>query len=217
MNRAHVDKKESGVSGAVVVTAGDIDTLVERRDISPMAFAVWVKQLLQSWRQGTVGVKDRSEVNLTGKKPWKQKGTGRARAGTPRSPIWRKGGVIHGPQPRVRELKVAKKQKSGVLNALLWRFVDKAAIHVLSHSIDRERPHTASARQLLHAVDLHTKKIVLFLQPLDTLNCLSFVNLSNVRIVYFDEVNAFDLASADCWLVLHKDLETFKQTVAQWN
>lgn len=211
------EKKVAGTPNVAVIGAQDIEAFSERQDISSQTFALWIKSLWQNWRQGTVGVKDRSEVNLTGKKPWKQKGTGRARAGTPRSPLWRKGGVIHGPQPRVRTLKIAKKQKTNVLNALLWHFVDKAAVYVLPSSIEQAQPKTALAYNLLRTANLHDKKITLFLNPLDILHYASFINLPNVRVVYFDQVNAVDLATPHCWVILGKDLETFKNTVAQWN
>ena len=64
----------------------------------PVAMAIYVRALLQNWRQGTVACKGRSDVSYSNKKPWKQKGTGRARAGSARSPLWRGGGVIFGPQ-----------------------------------------------------------------------------------------------------------------------
>ena len=64
--------------------------------------------MLQNWRQGTVACKGRSDVAFSNKKPWKQKGTGRARAGSARSPLWRKGGVIFGPQPRTRTLTITQ-------------------------------------------------------------------------------------------------------------
>ena len=67
--------------------------------------SIYIRSLLQNWRQGTVACKGRSDVGYSNKKPWKQKGTGRARAGSARSPLWRGGGVIFGPQPRTRVLK----------------------------------------------------------------------------------------------------------------
>lgn len=79
-------------------------------------YALWVRVLMQNWRQGTVGCKGRSDVARSGKKPWKQKGTGRARAGTARSPLWRGGGVIFGPQMRTRTLKINKKIKVVLFN-----------------------------------------------------------------------------------------------------
>ena len=81
---------------------------------SSVGFSIWVRALLQNWRQGTVGSKDRSEVSFSNKKPWKQKGTGRARAGSARSPLWRGGGVVFGPQPRTRVLKTGKQVKRNV-------------------------------------------------------------------------------------------------------
>src|SRR5690348_15481044 len=73
----------------------------DRTLVSVQSFSTWIRSLLQNWRQGTVGVKGRSDVARSNKKPWKQKGTGRARAGSARSPLWRGGGVIFGPSPRV--------------------------------------------------------------------------------------------------------------------
>ena len=72
----------------------------DREDLktSPVAVSQWIRALLQNWRQGTLATKGRSDVKLSNKKPWKQKGTGRARAGTARSPLWRGGGVTFGPQ-----------------------------------------------------------------------------------------------------------------------
>jgi large subunit ribosomal protein L4 len=217
MNREKISEKATARQHSLAMKAADVATLVERRDISPASFAVWIRQLLQNWRQGTVGVKDRSEVNLTGKKPWKQKGTGRARAGTARSPLWRKGGVTHGPEPRVRRLKIAKKQKSGVLNALFWNFVDNGRILVLPNALEKDRPHTASAYSWLSSAQVDDKKVVLFLHSDDLIHHASFVNMPNVCIVFFDEANAFDLANVECWLVLQKDVEKFKQMVAQWS
>ena len=75
---------------AVTVSAQDIALeSVEKRVHSDKAFANAIRALMQNWRQGTVGCKDRSEVAFSNKKPWKQKGTGRARAGSARSPLWR--------------------------------------------------------------------------------------------------------------------------------
>src|ERR1700683_4830953 len=84
----------------------EVDLEIEKREESPKTYATAIRTLIQNWRQGTVGCKDRSEVAYSNRKPWKQKGTGRARAGSLRSPVWRKGGVTFGPQPRVRELSI---------------------------------------------------------------------------------------------------------------
>ena len=79
-----------------------------RKSVAPSTFSIEVRRLLQNWRQGTVACKGRSDVKGSTRKPWKQKGTGRARAGDVKSPIWRGGGVIFGPQKRVKTLKTTK-------------------------------------------------------------------------------------------------------------
>ena len=116
MNKQKVTKaKESGVSSVIqTLSASDLNIEGARKEISPVAMAVYVRSLLQNWRQGTVACKGRSDVAYSNKKPWKQKGTGRARAGSARSPLWRGGGVIFGPQPRTRVLKAGKQLKRSV-------------------------------------------------------------------------------------------------------
>src|ERR1700733_5875246 len=73
---------------------------------TPISFSTWIRVLAKNWQQGTVACQGRSDVAYTNRKPWKQKGTGRARAGSARSPLWKGGGVIFGPQARVRTMKV---------------------------------------------------------------------------------------------------------------
>ena len=91
--------------------------------------AVYVRSLLQNWRQGTVACKGRSDVAYSNKKPWKQKGTGRARAGSARSPLWRGGGVIFGPQPRTRVLKAGKQVKKIMFSTqFLFNFLEQGKV-----------------------------------------------------------------------------------------
>ncbi len=102
MNKSE-NNKQNSTQKLRTVTIKDIG--VERpKQNSMVDFSTWVRSLVQSWRQGTVACKGRSDVARSTKKPWKQKGTGRARAGSARSPIWRGGGVIFGPQKRTRIL-----------------------------------------------------------------------------------------------------------------
>ena len=118
-------KKLEDGSPRLTVTAEDLGINEKsEKNVSPICFAIAVRALRQNWRQGTVACKDRgSLISRSNKKPWKQKGTGRARAGSPRSPIWRGGGVTFGPQPRVHEINVTKKMKNNALNALLYDFI----------------------------------------------------------------------------------------------
>jgi large subunit ribosomal protein L4 len=105
------DNAKSTSSISHILTAQDVAVPVSPEHVTQQ-FATWVRTLMQNWRQGTVGVKGRSDVARSNKKPWKQKGTGRARAGSARSPLWRGGGVTFGPQLRSRKLSVSKKTKN---------------------------------------------------------------------------------------------------------
>lgn len=219
MDKQKVSKvqKKGSVSSELHLSASDVSVKAREKRISPQAFSTWVRALLQNWRQGTVSVKDRSEVSRTNKKPWKQKGTGRARAGTARSPLWRGGGVIFGPQPRVKSLKVSKKVKQGVLNSLLFDRFDSGNIMCLDWSLSQDKPSTAQASKALKDAGLHGAKINLFLRSDDSLSGASFANLLGVRVLFFDQANAFDLAHAPRWVVLKKDLDQFKEMVSRWS
>lgn len=196
------------------ITEKDLGISIDKT-LSPREFAIGIRKLLQNWRQGTVGVKTRAEVSLTGKKPFKQKGTGRARAGSARSPLWRKGGVAFGPQPRTRQLKVTKKMQKGLLRSLFADYALNNKVYVLDWQVSSEKPKTSQAYKTLKSVGLADKKISLFVPFQDRLTYASFVNLPNVNVMFFDEPNLFDLTGHD-WLVLNKDLEAFKQMVSQW-
>lgn len=210
--------KQININADAILKASDVISTEARKDaIAPAAFSTWIRVLFQNWRQGTVGVKDRSEVARTNKKPWKQKGTGRARAGTARSPLWRGGGVVFGPQPRVRTLKVSKKIKRVVLNNLLFERLDANKIVCLDWNLALEKPSAMQAGKALYNVGLGDTKVNLFLRTDDFLTGASFANLTNVRILFFDQANAFDLASVPYWVVLRKDLDQFKEMVSRWS
>ncbi len=187
-----------------------------RKDANPTAYACAVRVLLQNWRQGTVGCKDRGEVSFSNRKPWKQKGTGRARAGTPRSPLWRKGGVTFGPQPRVRTLSLNANQRTLVFNNLFFGMLDKKSIYCLDRE-NEQKPSTKAAVAALKSMDLTNKKVVVFLAFGDVVNFASFRNLPNVNILSFDQPNAFDLSNADYWVFLKKDMDLFNGMIARWN
>lgn len=182
----------------------------------PQGISVWVRTLLQNWRQGTVGVKDRSEVNRTNKKPWKQKGTGRARAGTARSPLWRGGGVIFGPQARVRKLTVTKKVKNQAMGYLAYQFLSNDKVLSFDWNIEGGKPSTAQAAKFLKNANLHNMKFVLFVASDDFVTYASFSNIPQVRILFFDQANAFDVMNAECWVFLNKDIDSFKEMVSRW-
>jgi len=181
------------------------------------SFAICIRTLLQNWRQGTVGCKGRSDVSFSNKKPWKQKGTGRARAGSKRSPLWRGGGVTFGPQMRDRKLKVSKGMRRGVLRGLVSSFADQQKVVMLDWLLQLDRPKTSMAYSALRDAGLTQKKVLLFLPVSDVMTAASFANIPNVHIMSFDEPNVYHLANAASWLILERDLESFKEMVAKWS
>lgn len=186
-------------------------------EVSPKTYAQAVRVLLQNWRQGTVGCKSRGEIAFSNKKPWRQKGTGRARAGSARSPLWRKGGVIFGPQARVKTLKLNRKQRKLCLKNLLGLMLDQGTIFCIDHDFNKEdAPKTKKAVGLLKGLGLGGKKGVMFLSYDDISNFAAYRNIPTVGVLSFDQPNAFDLSGTKYWVFLKKDLDQFKNMVEKW-
>jgi large subunit ribosomal protein L4 len=198
------------------LSQSDLGLEINNKNIAGAGVSIYIRKLLQNWRQGTVGVKGRSEVSYSNRKPWKQKGTGRARAGSARSPLWRGGGIIFGPQPRERELKIPKKLRQGVFNTILYQYLQNGKIYTLPWDFTGDAPKTSYAYNLLKEANLADKKVVLFVSMNDVLAYSSFINIPNVQVLSFDEINAFDLMNGNYWVVLQKDLSSFKEMVSKW-
>ena len=141
-------------------------------------------------RAGTVKTKGRSEVSGGGKKPWRQKGTGRARAGTGRSPIWRGGGTIHGPQPRDYEMRVPKKVRRLALKmALSQKVLDESFKVIDPFKLDRIK--TKDFVDLLDRFELG-KTLVVLPEP-DEIIEKSARNIPNVKVLRSEGLNVYDL------------------------
>lgn len=214
-NKQTVNNSATNRLHAVAAQELDFDVASLKR-ATAISFATSIRVLAKNWQQGTVACQGRADVSHTNRKPWKQKGTGRARAGSARSPLWKGGGVIFGPQGRVRTLKMAKKTRSKVMLTMLANYLDQKNVVCADWSLSTEQPKTAEAQELVNSVGLANKKIVLFVAPYDFQSALSFANIANVRPLGFDQANAFDLANSDCWLFLKKDFDHFKGMVSQW-
>ena len=111
---------------------------------------------------------------------------------------------------------MGKELKKGVLNNLIFNAVENGRVHHLNWESQREVPKTSEAYSLLKNAGLHDKKVVLFLPFDDMITYASFINIPKVKILFFDQANAFDLAHTDHWVVLKKDLDQFKKMVSQW-
>ncbi len=184
--------------------------------LAPVAFATVVRELLQNSRQGTVGCKTRAMVSGSNKKPWKQKGTGRARAGARTSPLWRGGGIIFGPQARVRKLKTSKGLKRAVARELLQKTLAEERLLLLNWALEGTTPKTKQAFLALRENNLHLVPVNVFLSVDDVLTVASFANIPSVRVIYFDAPNAYALADAHYWVVLKKDMDAFRTMVSRW-
>jgi large subunit ribosomal protein L4 len=146
-------------------------------------------------RRGTHSTKTRAEVRGGGKKPWRQKGTGRARHGSIRSPIWSGGGVAHGPKPRDHSMRINKKMRKAALRGALTDAAQSGKL-ALVDALEFEEPSTKSAVALLGTLDL-TGRILLVLPEPAQLTELSFRNLPHVKITYSRSLSVYDVVAAD--------------------
>jgi large subunit ribosomal protein L4 len=160
----------------------------------PVMHQVVVAQLAAK-RAGTQSTKTRSEVRGGGAKPWKQKGTGRARAGTIRAPQWRGGGVALGPKPRKYDQKTPKKMKRLALASALSDRAAEDKVIVVS-AWDFDAPSTRSAKAALAALGVAGRALVV-IDPTDTVAAKSFRNLTDVHVIIPGELNTYDVLVSD--------------------
>lgn len=203
--------------GATALSLQDFDLTADTvKRVAPEGFSVVVRKFLQNWRQGTVASKNRSMVTGSNKKPWQQKGTGRARSGDNKSPLWRGGGAAFGPQPRTRRLKIPTSMRRNILGALIGNALETGTFYVSDWMLQGETPSTKQAYNLLVQTGMADKRINVLLPQYDFITAASFANIPSVRILFFDSINAYDLADSSAWLIFEKDRTQFKEMVTQW-
>jgi large subunit ribosomal protein L4 len=147
-------------------------------------------------RQGTHATKTRGEVRGGGKKPYKQKGTGRARQGSTRAPQFAGGGTVHGPQPRKYDQRTPKKMKAAALRGALSDRARNDRIHVVESLIGSDTPSTKAALAALASVSDRGNFLVV-LERTDTITWLSLRNAPEVHIVAVDQLNTYDVLASD--------------------
>lgn len=146
------------------------------------------------WRQGTQSAKTRSEVSGGGKKPWRQKGTGRARQGSTRSPQWRHGGVVFAPKPRSYAKRMNNKEvKLAMRSALSAKVRDNELVLVDNYGF--EKPSTKAAVDMLKALGLEGKRLTIIVREDDINAYLSFRNIPKTFIITPNEANTYDLVN----------------------
>lgn len=159
----------------------------------PLIHQVVIAQLAAA-RQGTHAVKNRAKVSGGGKKPWKQKGTGRARQGSIRAPQWYHGGVVHGPVPRDYSQRTPKKMKAAALRYILSDRANAGHIGVIDFG-GIETPSTKTAVTALNAVSSNEFTTVVFSR--DNINeWLSVRNIPTVHPIFADQLNTYDVVTA---------------------
>jgi large subunit ribosomal protein L4 len=161
----------------------------------PLIHQVVVAQLAAA-RQGTHDTKTRAEVAGGGRKPYRQKGTGRARQGSIRSPQFAGGGVVHGPTPRNYEQRTPKKMKAAALRGALSDRAANGRVHVVSAIVDGESPSTKSAASTLANLSERSRVLVV-LERGNFTAWLSLRNLTHVHIVTPDQLNTYDVLVSD--------------------
>lgn len=171
-----------------------------------------VRMQLAKRRQGTADTKGRAEVSGGGKKPWKQKGTGRARAGTTRSPLWRHGGTTFGPHPRSYGYEVPKAVRRQALLAALTSKAQDGAIRILE-SLSLERPSTKAMAGLLKGAGVVGKALVVLSARDETLE-KSARNLPQVRLLTVQGLNVYDVLRADMLVLTPEGVHTLREALA---
>jgi large subunit ribosomal protein L4 len=173
----------------------------------PLLHQVVVAQLAAA-RQGTHKTKTRAEVSGAGRKPFKQKGTGRARQGSIRAPHMTGGGVVHGPTPRDYSQRTPKKMKAAALRGALSDRARNGRIHVLAELVSGTKPSTKAAYTALRAVS-DRKNLLVVLDRAADVAALSVRNLPEVHVLYVDQLNTYDVLVSDDVIFTQAAYEAF--------
>ncbi|MBB1516659.1 50S ribosomal protein L4 [Tessaracoccus sp. MC1679] len=179
--------------------AGKVDLpgdLFDTQTNIPLIHQVVVAQLAAA-RQGTHSTKTRGEVRGGGIKPWRQKGTGRARQGSRRAPQWAGGGVVHGPQPRDYSQRTPKKMIAAALRGALSDRAREGGVFVISEIVAGEKPSTKSAIEALTSVAGDLSKVLVVLDRFEDVAWLSLRNVPTVHALAVDQLNTYDVLVND--------------------
>lgn len=182
----------------------DLNDAVFGADVNEAVIYDVVKMQLASRRSGTASTKTRSDVSGGGKKPFRQKGTGRARAGSSRSPVWRTGGTVFGPHPRDYSFSVPKKiRKKALISALSLKFKENKMIILKDFPMEK-----ISARGFQKVVDLFDLKKALFvLDDNNEILMKSSRNIKNVKMIRSEGINVYDILNHEHLILLEPSVK----------
>lgn len=208
---ADVSLNVTGVKGKA---AGDVKVPAELFGIGqdevrshvPLVHQVVIAQLAAA-RQGTHAVKSRARISGGGRKPWKQKGTGRARQGSIRAPQFAGGAVVHGPVPRDYSQRTPKKMKAAALRYVLSDRCNAGRVHVVDFGI-ADRPSTKAALSVLEP--LVAQRFTTVVLGRENINeWMSVRNLPTVHVLFADQLNTYDVVTAEDVVFTKEGLESF--------
>jgi large subunit ribosomal protein L4 len=177
---------------------GSVELPAELFDVEPNIALMHqvVTAQLAAKRQGTHSTKTRGEVSGGGKKPYRQKGTGRARQGSTRAPQFAGGGVVHGPKPRDYSERTPKKMIAAALRGALSDRARNERIHAITEIISGQTPSTKSAKDFLATVT-DRRKVLVVIGRSDEVGAKSVRNLPGVHVISPDQLNTYDVLDAD--------------------
>ena len=213
MTTVDIRNSEGSSTGSVTLPAEIFDVQVN----VPLLHQVVVAQLAAA-RQGTHSTKSRGEVSGGGRKPYKQKGTGRARQGSIRAPQFVGGGVVHGPTPRDYDQRTPKKMKAAALRGALSDRARDGRIHVVTGFVDGGVPSTKAAIAVLAGLTTRKNALVIATRE-DALTFKSLRNLQGVHLLAYDQLNTYDVLVSDDVIFTEDALRAFldsREVEAEW-
>jgi large subunit ribosomal protein L4 len=203
MTTLDIRTADGGNAGTVELPAEIFDVQVN----VPLIHQVVVAQLAAA-RQGTHATKTRGEVRGGGRKPYRQKGTGRARQGSTRAPQFAGGGVVHGPQPRDYSQRTPKKMKAAALRGALSDRARNGRIHVIADIVTGETPSTKAALAAIAGITERLNLLVVVDRAEET-TWLSLRNVPNVHLLASDQLNTYDVLCSDDVVFTKAALDAF--------
>lgn len=172
-----------------------------------------VRVYLANQRSGTADVKTRAEVRGGGRKPWRQKGTGRARIGSIRAPHWRGGGVVHGPTPKDYSLQMPKKmKKAALISALAEKFAEKAI--VVLKELKFKEAKTKEAARMLKSLEFNGKSMVVVLEVGET-EKRALRNLEGTKTLIFKDLNTYEVLNNKKMLITKDAILKIQETLIE--
>jgi len=196
-----------GIDGSASGSVELPDTIFDAQANIPLMHQVVVAQLAAA-RQGTHKAKTRGEVSGGGAKPYRQKGTGRARQGSTRAPQFTGGGVVHGPVPRDYSQRTPKKMIAAALRGALSDRARDGRVHVVERFLDGDKPSTKAALSVLAEAD-EPGKVLVVVERADELTWLSLRNVQHVHLIASDQLNAYDVLVSDAVVFTKGALDAF--------